>query len=106
MPLGDVFMRAFPARRQHLRESNPAMGPLVIGTRHSQETFRRRDFLARNRMPFSWPDPEADPGAKRRLAWCGLTDCSINLRQRSWALAWDSGTGRGTPRGRDVSASG
>jgi hypothetical protein len=25
-----------------------------------------------------------------------LTVCSISLRQRSWSLAWDSGTGRHT----------
>ena len=72
--LGDVFMRAFLARRQYLRESNPAMGPSVIGSRHSQETFRLRDFLARNRMPFTWLDPEADPGTKQRLARCGLRE--------------------------------
>ena len=43
-----------------LRESNPEMGPDVIGSRSSQETFRIRDFLARNRMPFTWLDPEVD----------------------------------------------
>ena len=37
------------------------MGLRVIGSRYSQETFRVRDFLARNRVPFTWLDLEADP---------------------------------------------
>ena len=71
--LGDVIMRAFIARRQCLRESNPEMGPDVIGSRFSQETFRIRDFLARNRMPFTWLDPEVDSRAKPRLDRRGMT---------------------------------
>ena len=33
----------------------------MIGSRYSQDTFRVRDFLAKNRVPFTWLDLEADP---------------------------------------------
>ena len=40
-------------------------GLRVIGSRYSQDTFRVRDFLAKNRVPFTWLDLEADPHVKR-----------------------------------------
>jgi hypothetical protein len=30
------------------------VGLRVIGSRYSQDTFRVRDFLAKNRIPFTW----------------------------------------------------
>jgi thioredoxin reductase (NADPH) len=59
--MGDTILRAFIARRQLLREPGNFMGPRVIGSRYSQCTFRIRDFLAKNRVPFTWLDLEADP---------------------------------------------
>jgi thioredoxin reductase (NADPH) len=59
--LGDTVLRAFIARRQLLRESGTLTGLRVIGSRYSQDTFRVRDFLAKNRVPFTWLDLEADP---------------------------------------------
>lgn len=52
--LGDVFLQAFIARRQILRASSSFTGLRVIGSRYSQDTFRVRDFLARNRVLFTW----------------------------------------------------
>ncbi|HEV3300475.1 MAG TPA: FAD-dependent oxidoreductase [Planctomycetaceae bacterium] len=59
--LGDTILRAFIARRQLLREPGTFVGPRVIGSRYSQGTFRIRDFLSKNRVPFTWLDLEADP---------------------------------------------
>ena len=59
--LGDIILQAFIARRQLLRESGEFAGLRVIGSRYSQDTFRVRDFLAKNRVPFTWLDLEADP---------------------------------------------
>ena len=59
--LGDIILQAFIARRQLLRESGNFTGLRVIGSRYSQDTFRVRDFLAKNRVPFTWLDLEADP---------------------------------------------
>ena len=65
--LGDVILRAFMARRQLVRESGTFTGVRVIGSRYSQDTFRIRDFLARNRVPFTWLDLEGDPTVKDLL---------------------------------------
>jgi len=45
------------------------------------------------------------PGAKESLALFGLTVCSINLRQRSYRLVWDSGTASCTSPRPGASAS-
>jgi len=50
--VGDLILQAFIARRQILHESENFTGLRVIGSRYSQETFRIRDFLAKNRVPF------------------------------------------------------
>ncbi len=71
--LGDLILRAFLARRQMLRESGAFTGLRVIGSRYSPDTFRVRDFLARNRLAFTWLDLEADPEAQRLLERLGVT---------------------------------
>jgi thioredoxin reductase (NADPH) len=54
--LGDVVLQAFIARRQLLREPGNFTGLRVIGSRYSQDTFRIREFLAKN-LASSWaPD--------------------------------------------------
>src|SRR5262249_44983915 len=55
---GAVILQAFLARRQLLRESGNFTGLRVIGSRYSRDTFRIRDFLAKNRVPFTWLDLE------------------------------------------------
>jgi thioredoxin reductase (NADPH) len=64
--LGDLLLHAFIARRQLLEESG-FVGCRVIGSRYSRDTFRVRDFLAKNRVPYTWVDAEADPGAEALL---------------------------------------
>src|SRR5665213_3230123 len=59
--LSDLILQAFIARRQLVRDSGTFTGLRVIGSRYSQDTFRVRDFLTRNRTLFTWLDLEADP---------------------------------------------
>jgi thioredoxin reductase (NADPH) len=59
--VSDIILQAFIARRQLLRESPDYTGLRVIGSRYSPDTFRVRDFLARNRVLFTWIDVETDP---------------------------------------------
>ncbi len=72
--LGDIILQAFIARRQLLRESPEFVGLRVIGSRYSPDTFRVRDFLARNRVLFTWVDLETDPQVNRLLKEFGVTE--------------------------------
>ncbi len=67
LDLADIILQAFIARRQLLRESAEFMGLRVVGSRDSQDTFRVRDFLAKNRIPFTWVDIDSDPAVKQLL---------------------------------------
>jgi thioredoxin reductase (NADPH) len=72
--LGDLILQAFIARQQLLRESAGFTGLRVIGSRYSQDTFRIRDFLARNRVWFTWLDLESDPQVNQLLKQFGVTE--------------------------------
>lgn len=72
--LGDLILQAFIARRHLLRESGSFVGVRVIGSRYSQDTFRVRDFLARNRILFTWFDLESDPQVNQLLKQFGFTE--------------------------------
>jgi thioredoxin reductase (NADPH) len=72
--LSDVILQAFIARRQLLRESPNFIGLRVIGSRYSPDTFRVRDFLARNRVLFTWVDLESDPEVNQLLKGFGVTE--------------------------------
>jgi len=72
--LGDLILQAFLARRQLLTAPGNFTGLRVIGSRYSQDTFRVREFLAKNRMPFTWLDLEADPQVAQLLKQFELTE--------------------------------
>src|SRR5947209_5129116 len=72
--LSDLIIQAFIARRQLLRESPEVTGLRVIGSRYSPDTFRVRDFLARNRVLFTWLDVETDPEVDGLLKQFGVTE--------------------------------
>jgi thioredoxin reductase (NADPH) len=72
--MGDVILQAFIARRQLLRESGDFTGLRVIGRSNSQDTFRIREFLERNRVPFTWMDLGTDPNVKELLTLFGVTE--------------------------------
>jgi thioredoxin reductase (NADPH) len=70
--LADVILQAFIARRQLVRESGSFTGLRLIGSRYSKDTFRIREFLARNRVPFTWLDLETEPQVGRLLQRFGI----------------------------------
>jgi thioredoxin reductase (NADPH) len=72
--LGDVILQAFIARRQLLRESGSFTGLRVIGSRYSRDTFRIRDFLARNRVLFTFMDLESHPEVDGLLRRFGVSE--------------------------------
>ncbi len=72
--ISDIILQAFIARRQLLRESPNFTGLRVIGSRYSADTFRVRDFLAKNRILFTWVDVETDPNVDRLLKQFGVTE--------------------------------
>ena len=72
--LSDIILQAFIARRQLLRESPDFTGLRVIGSRYSTDTFRVRDFLAKNRALFTWVDVETDPEVDQLLKQFGVTE--------------------------------
>lgn len=72
--LGDTILQAFIARRQLLREPGNFTGLRVIGSRYSQDTFRIRDFLANNLVPFAWLDLESDPDVTTLLKQLALDE--------------------------------
>src|SRR6476646_6705838 len=57
----EVYEVSPDTRRELLRQSGRFTGLRVVGSRYSQDTFRIRDFLARNQVPFTWLDLESDP---------------------------------------------
>jgi thioredoxin reductase (NADPH) len=72
--LSDIILRAFIARRQLLRESKDFTGLRVIGSRYSPDTFRIREFLAKNRALFTWTDLEAEPHVDQLLKQFGIRE--------------------------------
>ena len=71
--LGELLLRAFIARRELLVASD-FQGLRVIGAGSSRDTFRIRDFLARNQVPFTWIDMDHDPQVGALLHSFGLTE--------------------------------
>ena len=59
-PISDIFVQAFIARKKRLDELPGFTGLRVIGSRFSRDTLRIRDFLAKNRVWFTWIDLESD----------------------------------------------
>ena len=57
--LGDCILQAFLTRRELLESSN-FTGLRIVGSRYDRDTLRLRDFLAKNRVPFTWIDLEND----------------------------------------------
>jgi len=70
--LGDTILAAFLARRSVLLSSASA-AIRVIGSRFSPETLRVREFLARNRIPHEWLDPDRDTTIERLLREFAVT---------------------------------
>ena len=70
--LSDTILAAFLARRSFLL-SGAAASIRVMGSRFSPETLRVREFLARNRIPHEWLDPDRDATVERLLREFAIT---------------------------------
>src|SRR5207245_9789100 len=62
------------AGRKPFSKSPDYTGVRVIGSRSSADTFRVRDFLAKNRVLFTWVDVETDPQVDRLLKQFGVSE--------------------------------
>ena len=71
--LGNIILVTFIARSQVVRDLN--LSPLqVIGSRFSADTFRIRDFFAKNRVFFTWIDIESDPQVDELLKRLNISE--------------------------------
>jgi thioredoxin reductase (NADPH) len=70
--LSDLILQAFIARRELLTDSPGFVGLRVIGSRYSRDTFRIRDFLSRNHIPYTAVDLETDPHVGKLLETFGV----------------------------------
>src|SRR6266849_1745084 len=64
--LGDTFLRAFLMRRVYLI-SHSVGDAVLIGSSHSADTLRLREFLSRNGHPHAYIDVERDPDVQTVL---------------------------------------
>lgn len=64
--LGDVLMSEFLRRRAELTERGNT-DLLLLGSGHSHDTLRLREFLTRNRHPHRWLDLDRDAEAREVL---------------------------------------
>jgi thioredoxin reductase (NADPH) len=64
--LGEIFLRAFLLRRSYLI-GHSVGDALLIGSNHSSDTLRLREFLSRNGHPHTYVDVERDPDVQTVL---------------------------------------
>jgi thioredoxin reductase (NADPH) len=69
--ISEIVLRAFILRRAGLMERG-AGDALIVGSRHSPDTFRLKDFLSRNGRPYRTIDVETDPGVQALLDKYGV----------------------------------
>ena len=85
--LSDVFLRAFILRRLELIARD--IGDIVlIGSNHSLDTFRIKDFLTRNYQPYSYVDLDVDTDVQDLLDRFNLaiSDLPVLICRRSIVL--------------------
>src|SRR5215204_727901 len=63
--LSDMILKTFLARRSYLMRTG--VGLRIVGSRHSSDATRLREFTARNRLPHVWIELEEDPKAEALL---------------------------------------
>src|SRR6202050_4069330 len=74
--LGQIFLTAFVLRRVFLI-SNSVGDAVLIGSNHSSDTLRLREFLARNGQPHTYLDVDADPEVQTVLDQFGVSLADI-----------------------------
>lgn len=87
--LGETLLRAFLLRRVYLI-SHSIGGAVLIGSSHSADSLRLREFLTRNGYPHTYIDVEHDPGVQAvldqfeiRVTEIPVLICSGNLVLRN-----------------------
>src|ERR1700719_1267091 len=85
--LGEIFLNAFLLRRVYLI-ANSVGDAVLIGSNHSSDTLRLREFLARNGQPHTYLDVEVDPEVQTVLDQFGvpLTDMPVLVCRSTIAL--------------------
>jgi thioredoxin reductase (NADPH) len=69
--LSDIILKAFLARRSWEMRTG-GTGLRLVGSRHSRNAGRLREFAARNRLPHVWIELEDDPNAVALLERFGV----------------------------------
>jgi thioredoxin reductase (NADPH) len=69
--LGEIFLNAFLLRRVY-QLSNSIGDAVLIGSNHSADTLRLREFLVRNGQPHTYLDVEVDPDIQSVLDQFGV----------------------------------
>ena len=69
--LGQIFLNAFLLRRVFLI-SNSVGDAVLVGSNHSSDTLRLREFLTRNGQPHAYLDIETDPEVQTVLDQFGV----------------------------------
>src|SRR5882672_11173100 len=85
--LSDIFLRAFTLRRLELISRE--VGDIVlIGSSHSLDTFRIKEFLTRNYQPYSYIDLERDAEIQDMLDRfnVAITDLPVLICRRTVVL--------------------
>lgn len=77
-PLGDVLLSAFMARREVL-QGQDGVGLQIVGPRSSAPTRGMVEFARRNRLPFTWLDPEHGGEADAKELFDGLAESELPL---------------------------
>ena len=85
--LSDIFLRAFILRRLELIARGIA-DLLLIGSSHSLDTFRIKEFLTRNYQPYSYVDLDHDPEVQELLDrfHVAITDLPVLICRRTVVL--------------------
>jgi len=65
-PLSDILLSAFVQRRELLQQRQ-GIGVEIVGSRDSRATRELVDFAKRQRLPFTWLEPEENEEAARVL---------------------------------------
>jgi thioredoxin reductase (NADPH) len=68
--LSDIILKTFLTRRSYLMRTG--VGLRIVGSRHSSDATRLREFAARNRLPHVWIELEEDPEAEALLQRFGV----------------------------------
>jgi thioredoxin reductase (NADPH) len=79
-PLSDLLLSTFIARREALQQVD-GVGLEIVGPRSSASTMRIVEFARRNRLPFTWHDPERDGDEAAAALIRGLEAAELPLVQ-------------------------